>query len=193
MYATGKLFSWLCHQELAFLKGAACTLRGKACVGDGFVALQMPHSQGHSRCPANLVWFSSVNQLSAREACLSQVRPHLRALITWQAAGEPDLILLSVWLRPWVRNALGGWGAEPAYSTCFRVVERAQLKLKWITDPSSVQRLSTPKRGTAYYLVFTYYLDYQRSLTFFFFLNETRMLFHKDPISYLGFVTPGMT
>lgn len=74
-------------------------------------------SQGDSRCLTKVVEFSSVNQLLAREPCLSRVQPHVQAPVTWQAAGESDLILLSVWRRSWVRNAPRGWRAEPAYST----------------------------------------------------------------------------
>lgn len=80
---------WLSHKEPAFPKGAACKLRGKACVGNGSVALKMPPSQGDSECPANLAeFFSCRHQLSARED-LSE------APVTWQADHDPTLILLS--------------------------------------------------------------------------------------------------
>lgn len=57
-------------------------LRGKTHVGDDFVALRIPRSQGDSMCPANLVEVSSVNQLPAREARLPKVLTHLWAPVT---------------------------------------------------------------------------------------------------------------
>lgn len=128
----------------------------------------MPRSQGDSRCPTNLVEFSSVNQVSAREACLSKVRLHLRAPVRWQAAGELDLILLSVRRRPWVRKAPKGWRAEPADSAVLQGCRKSTIKTQ--VDHRSLSLIATvnPRRGaTASYLVFR--LPEKPNFFFFFF------------------------
>lgn len=116
------MFLWLSHEEPAFPKGAACKLKGKACVENGSVALKMPPSQGDSGCPANLVeFFSWRHQLSAREDLSG-------APVTWQADHDPTLILLSAAEETTGREdpRLQARGQSPPAPRHFRIVERAQ-------------------------------------------------------------------